>query len=159
MFKSKAEAATAPQGASVFDALPADNQPSRGFRTEEECRLAGSLLRWLEQHVDEGGFAGLETRFAKSGLSPMFNALVKSAPGSDAFIDVLLEASGNEMEAVLGKDTVKQMAQECRVAPEQASLMLQESMASIISHFTPRNEVPSNAVLKMGFRSLRRNMR
>ena len=144
-----------PAAKSVFDELAGSYQPPAHLRSADGRRVTAAFLYWLERHVGEGEMAGLKKRFDEQGLSATFNAWVRTGTG---FAAPLLETE--DVYALLGSENVGKMAKDAGIdSPERAAWLLTQIIPWTVTTFTPRHELPSDVVMRIGLDSFRRSLR
>lgn len=96
-----------------------------------------SPLAGVMQFINDpetGGLAGLAQKFQSEGLAGVFQSWVSTGQN--------LPISAEQIQSVLGSDTVRNLASQFGVDPDQASAQLAEYLPMIVDQLTPNGSVP-----------------
>ena len=126
-----------------------------GFLDDLAQKVAGSLKGSQEeqgvlaQHVmglltssETGGVEGLVQSFEQKGLGHIISSWVGA--GENAAI------TPNQVEEVLGSDTVQQLAQKANISFDEAKSQLSGLLPALIDKATPEGRVPEGGWLDKG---------
>lgn len=97
---------------------------------------AGSLLQLLQQ---EGGLSGLVEKFQQSGLAEIAQSWISSGEN--------LPVSAEQIQSVLGNETVAKVASTLGVDPGTAASTLSNALPQLIDKLTPNGELPQDGGL------------
>ncbi len=102
---------------------------------------AVSLLSTKDSSVGGSeGLAGLASAFQGKGLDDVLSSWV--SPGANRSI------SANQLEGVLGNDTLGQFAQKAGIGSGEASAVLASLLPELINQVTPKGKVPETSSLE-----------
>jgi uncharacterized protein YidB (DUF937 family) len=103
--------------------------------------LAGSLLQMINNHP--GGLSGLVQSFHDKGLGDVASSWIGTGQN--------LPISADQIQHVLGSDTVKELAAKAGISPDIAGSSLATMLPSLIDKLTPNGQVPDHSnLLQMG---------
>ncbi|ESN97461.1 hypothetical protein HELRODRAFT_93101 [Helobdella robusta] len=110
---------------SLFDTLASQVLGS----SEQGSALSGLL-------ESQGGVAGLIDKFQNGGLGEIAQSWVSTGGN--------LPISAEQIQAVLGHETVANVAAQFGVDPEQAANTLSSLLPQLVDGLTPNGELPAN---------------
>jgi uncharacterized protein YidB (DUF937 family) len=99
--------------------------------------LATSLLQMINNQP--GGLPGLLQSFHDKGLGQIASSWVSSGQN--------LPISADQIQHVLGSDTVKQLAAKAGISPDIAGSSLASMLPSLIDKLTPNGQMPQHSSL------------
>ena len=103
--------------------------------------LAGSLLQMINNHP--GGLSGLVQSFHDKGLGDIASSWIGTGQN--------LPISADQIQHVLGSDTVKELAAKAGISPDIASSSLAAVLPSLVDKLTPNGQMPDHSnLLQMG---------
>lgn len=98
---------------------------------------AGGLLGALGPLIEQqGGIGGLVEKFQQGGLAEIAQSWVSTGQN--------LPISAEQIQAVLGSDTVAQFASQLGIEPQQAAGQISEVLPQLIDQMTPNGELPQS---------------
>jgi uncharacterized protein YidB (DUF937 family) len=98
-----------------------------------------SVLKGLGEIVNQnGGLAGMVQKFQSGGL----NEIVKSWVGTGANHPI----STDQIQAVLGSETITKMAQKAGLSPEVYKQKMTEYLPKIVDKLTPEGKLPTQGI-------------
>jgi uncharacterized protein YidB (DUF937 family) len=118
-----------------------------GGSTNVHPGLAEAVIGMLGNNAQGGGMQALVSAFEQQGLSHILNSWVGT--GANAPI------STDQINAVLGSDQVKAIAQGLGLSPQAASSGLATLLPQMIDKLSPGGQVPAGAALNEGLALLR----
>jgi len=123
----------------LFDEM--ENKAVTSMLGNSSNPLATSLLQMINNHP--GGLSGVLQSFHDKGLGD----IVSSWVGTGQNVPI----SADQIQHVLGSDTVKQLAAKAGISPDIASSSLAAMLPSLIDKLTPNGQMPSHSnLLEMG---------
>lgn len=108
---------------------------------EEQGGLAQGLMGLLTSS-ETGGVRGLVETFEQQGLGHVISTWVST--GENAPI------TPDQVEQVLGGDTVRQLAEKAGLSVDEAKSKLSELLPSLVDRLTPEGGVPEGSLLDKG---------
>ena len=103
--------------------------------------LAAGLLQMINNHP--GGLPALLQSFHDKGLGDVASSWISSGQN--------LPISADQIQHVLGSDTVKQLAAKAGISPDIAGSSLAAMLPSLIDKLTPNGQMPDHSnLLQMG---------
>ncbi len=96
--------------------------------------LLASAMALVQQM---GGLDGLIAKFQAGGLGDVVQSWVGTGANS--------ALSGAQLEQVLGRDTLAQVASQAGMAPAEASRGLAKLLPEVVNQLTPGGAVPANS--------------
>ena len=97
---------------------------------------AGSLLQLLQQ---EGGVSGLIEKFQQGGLAETVQSWISTGEN--------LPVSAEQIQSVLGNETVSKVASAMGVDPDTAASTLSDTIPQLVDKLTPNGELPQEGGL------------
>lgn len=94
-----------------------------------------------------GGISGLVQQFADHGLGNLVNSWISTGQN--------LPISADEVQRVLGSDSVKQIAEHAGIPPEAAQSSLAQVLPQVIDHLTPDGKIPQGDLMSNALESLK----
>lgn len=95
---------------------------------------------------DGGGLQGLGELFKKQGLGDVFAGWVSTGPNPPI--------SGQQLQGVLGQDTVNQLAGKLGMDGGQASNLLAQFLPDVVDKLTPGGKIDANQNVEQGLAGL-----
>lgn len=123
----------------LFDNLESALSAGTGS-AEPSGGLFQEALGLIQNHP--GGISGLVNQFESQGLGGVVQSWVGNGQNQPVTSD--------QIQQVLGSDTVQQLAAKFGVDPSHVSAQLSELMPQIINHLTPEGQVPAGGVVSEG---------
>jgi uncharacterized protein YidB (DUF937 family) len=124
----------------VSDNLPmtgVSNMAGGGQRQASMSLTTGILGMLTNQQA--GGLEGFVRSFARKGLGDVVSSWISMGPN--------LPVSGEQIQSVLGSDTVNLIGQIEGVAPDVARSILAQVLPGIVDKLTPEGKIPENGTL------------
>ena len=84
-----------------------------------------------------GGISGLAQKFQQSGLGDMVAAWIKTGPNPPI--------TQQQLQQVLGSDTVESLAQKAGLSGQDASALLASVLPTLVDKLTPNGQIPTDA--------------
>lgn len=106
-------------------------------------QLMGALQGML---TNGGGLQGLGELFKKQGLGDVFAGWVSNGPNPPI--------SGQQLQGVLGQDTVNQLASKLGMDGSQASNLLAQFLPDVVDKLTPGGKIDANQNVEQGLAGL-----
>ncbi|MDM0055066.1 YidB family protein [Variovorax sp. J22G47] len=100
--------------------------------------LAGALGGLLANNGEQGGLGGLVTKFEQAGMGDVIGSWI--GKGENAPV------SGNQLNDVLGSDTIAAIASKLGINAQTLLPMLATMLPALIDHLTPHGKVPEEGV-------------
>lgn len=100
--------------------------------------LGQALGGLLSNDGPVGGLGGLQEKFEAAGLGGVIQSWIGT--GSN------LPISADQLQSVLGNDTVRQLATQLGFDPDQLSGQLASLLPGVVDGLTPTGEVPAGGV-------------
>jgi uncharacterized protein YidB (DUF937 family) len=120
----------------IFDSL--ENSPAiRGALGQLEAAVLPVVLGEVLGQNGQGGLSTIVAKLEQAG----FGAQVKSWIGNGQNLPI----SAEQLQAVLGSDTVKQLAARFNVPIDQLSKVLAEQLPHAVDHASPNGQLPHTA--------------
>lgn len=108
----------------------------------------GSLLQLLQQ---EGGISALIDKFQQGGLGDIAQSWISTGEN--------LPVSTEQIQSVLGNDTIAKVASSMGVDPETAAGTLSNALPQLVDKLTPNGEMPQgDGLLSMGLDLLKNKL-
>ena len=95
--------------------------------------LATSVLHWLND-PKTGGLEGLVQSFHQGGLGEVVNSWVSNGQN--------LPISAEQLQSVLGSDTVQHLASQMGLNTAELTPMLAQALPQIVNALTPNGQLP-----------------
>ena len=89
-----------------------------------------------------GGLAGIAQQFAGKGLGDIVNSWVGTGQN--------LPITPQQIQQVLGGDTINQLASKAGLSPDQATSHLTELLPKIVDKLTPNGQIPKGDISSKG---------
>jgi len=102
----------------------------------------GAVLNMLADDRDGLGIAGLVERFDRGGLSPVLDSWI--GPGSN------LPIAPDELQRVLGRETVDGIAQQLGLPQRVTADRLSQMLPYVVDKLTPQGCLPDGGLGEMG---------
>ena len=118
---------------SLLDNL--ENQAVNSMLNKSSSPLASGLLQMIQNQP--GGLQGLVQSFHDKGLGGLVSAWVSTGPNPPATAD--------QIQHVLGSDTVKQLATAAGISQDAAGSSIAQLLPGIIDQLTPNGQVPEHS--------------
>jgi len=100
--------------------------------------LAGALGGLLANNGAQGGLGGLVTKFEQAGMGDVIGSWI--GKGENAPV------SGNQLNDVLGSETIAAIASKLGINAQTLLPMLATMLPALIDHLTPHGKVPEQGV-------------
>lgn len=100
--------------------------------------LASVLGGLLANDGSHGGLAGLSEKFNEAGLGNVLHSWIGSGQN--------LPISADQLQSVLGSDTVRQIASKLGVDPDQAAQQLAALLPGLVDKLTPSGAAPQGGL-------------
>jgi len=107
-------------------------------QVQQQGGLAGALGGLLANDGAQGGLSGLIDKFNQAGLGEVIRSWIGSGQN--------LPISAEQLQAVLGSDTVRQIAAQLGVDPQQAAAQLAGLLPGLVDQLTPQGAVPEQGL-------------
>ncbi len=105
----------------------------------QQCGGLGEVLGGLLANDGPvGGLGGLQARFQEAGLGGVIQSWIGSGQN--------LPISAEQLQAVLGSDTLRQLATQFGLDPDQLSGQLANILPGLVDGFTPHGQLPEGGV-------------
>jgi uncharacterized protein YidB (DUF937 family) len=104
--------------------------------------LASIASSMLSNDGEHGGVTGLVNKFEQAGLGEVVQSWIGT--GSN------LPISGDQLQQVLGSDTVTNIAEKLGVNPTEAMGQLSSLLPGVVDQLTPNGELPSGGLGNAG---------
>ena len=103
--------------------------------------LAGAVMQMIQNQP--GGLQGLIQCFHQNGLGGIVSSWIST--GQNQAI------SPDQVQQVLGNNTLQQVAEKAGISPDQAKSSLAEILPTLVDKLTPNGQVPEHSsLLEMG---------
>ncbi len=102
-----------------------------------QSSLLGEAVNFVQNQP--GGISGLVQQLQSQGLGDVVQSWISN--GSN------LPISADQIQQVMGSDTVKQIASKIGVDPDTVANGLSQALPELINHLTPNGEVPADGGL------------
>jgi len=103
--------------------------------------MAAAVLQMIQNHP--GGLQGLIQCFHQNGLGGVISSWIST--GQNQAI------SPDQVQQVLGNNTLQQVAEKAGISPDQAKSSLAELLPTLVDKLTPNGQVPEHSsLLAMG---------
>lgn len=89
-----------------------------------------------------GGLAGLVDRFKTNGLGDIVNSWVSTGKN--------LPITPEQIQKGLGSDTIKNLASQADIAPDQIASQLSQLLPQVVDKLTPDGTIPQGDLLSKG---------
>ena len=130
----------------LFDELVGKASSMLGGGEGEQSGLVGGVMEMLA-NKETGGLGGLVQSFQEKGLGGVISSWVGKGEN--------LPVSAEQIQQVLGSDTLQNLAAKAGIAPEELSGKLAEFLPGIIDKMTPDGTVPEGGLLEKGMEFLK----
>ena len=100
--------------------------------------LAGALGGLLANNGEQGGLGGLVNKFEQAGMGDVIGSWI--GKGENAPV------SGNQLNEVLGSDTISAIAGKLGINAATLLPMLATMLPALIDHLTPQGKVPEQGL-------------
>ncbi len=114
-----------------------------GGKGPDHGALADVLQGLLKSN---GGLSGLGDRFKQQGLEQIFSGWVSTGPNPPI--------TGDQLQGVLGADTLSQLAGKLGMDGKQTSGLLAKFLPEIVDKLTPNGKIESGMNLEQGLSGL-----
>ena len=131
----------------LFDEIVGKASSMLGGGEGEQSGLVGGVMEML---TDKGGLGGLVQSFEEKGLGGVISSWIGTGEN--------LPVSAEQIQQVLGSDTVQNLAAKAGIAPEEVSGKLAEFLPGVVDKMTPDGTVPEGGLLEKGLESLKGRM-
>ena len=119
-----------------------DGQPQTqgGLNISPAMLMAAAplVLKLLSNDGQQGGLAGLITKFQQAGLGDAIDSWIGSGANQ--------AVSGDQISAALGSDFISQLAQKAGVADSEAAGSLAQLLPQLINYLTPNGQAPAGGL-------------
>lgn len=130
------------------DAMKAAGSVTSGM-SDDHANMANGVLQMLSSQ--SGGLGGLVQAFQSKGLGDVVSSWVGTGQN--------LPVSGEQIQSVLGSDTVQQLAAKVGISPDKAQSALATVLPLVVDHLTPNGAVPEGGgLLSQGLNFLKGRM-
>ncbi|TAM83011.1 MAG: DUF937 domain-containing protein [Acidobacteria bacterium] len=127
------------------DAAKAAGNLTSGM-SDDHANMANNLIKMLT--TQSGGLGGLVQAFQSKGLGDVVSSWVGTGQN--------LPISGEQIQSVLGSDTVQQLAAKAGVSPGAAQSALATVLPMVVDRLTPNGSVPeAGGLLSQGLNFLK----
>jgi uncharacterized protein YidB (DUF937 family) len=109
---------------------------------QQQGGLASVLGGLLANDGAQGGLSGLAEKFNQAGLGDVIRSWIGSGQN--------LPISAEQLQAVLGSDTVRQITAQLGVDPQQAAAQLAGLLPGVVDQLTPQGHAPQNGLGSAG---------
>lgn len=109
---------------------------------QQQGGLASVLGGLLSNDGAQGGLGGLTDKFNQAGMGDVIRSWIGSGQN--------LPISAEQLQAVLGSDTVRQIAAQLGVDPQQAAAQLAGLLPGVVDQLTPQGELPQQGLGNAG---------
>lgn len=109
---------------------------------QQQGGLAGALGGLLANDGATGGLSGLTEKFNQAGLGEQLRSWIGSGHN--------LPISADQIQQVLGSDTVRNIAAQRGVDTDQAAQQLSSLLPGLVDRLTPNGEAPANGLGNAG---------
>ena len=96
----------------------------------------------LLNNQQTGGIEGLVQKFSGKGLGDVVNSWVSTGKN--------LPVSPQQIQQVLGNDTIRQFASKIGIQPDQASARLSDILPKVVDKLTPNGQIPEGDLMSKG---------
>lgn len=100
--------------------------------------LAGALGGLLASNGEQGGLGGLVNKFEQAGMGDVIGSWI--GKGENAPV------SGNQLNDVLGSDTISAIAGKLGINAQTLLPLLATMLPALIDHLTPHGKVPEQGL-------------
>lgn len=115
---------------------------------QQDSAPQGELLTSVIGMIgSSGGLSALLQKFKDSGMEDQVASWIGTGENQPV--------SGDQIKDALGDDTVRQIAQQSGVAPEDAASKLAQYLPQIINEITPHGQIPHEDLLQAGLSLLK----
>src|SRR4030088_287226 len=125
----------------ILDSL--ENSPAlKGMLGQLEAAVVPVVLSEVLGNGSEGGLNAIVAKLQQAGLGD----LVKSWTGNGQNLPITAE----QLQQVLGSDTVKQLAARFNIPVDQLSKVLAQQLPAVVDHASPDGKAPPPALASQG---------
>lgn len=104
--------------------------------------LLHAALSMLSNDAPGGGLAGLVQKFEQGGMADVIGSWVGTGHN--------LPISAEQLQAVLGSDTVTALASKLGLSGTDVSQQLAQILPKVVDHLTPNGSIPEGGVGDLG---------
>ena len=103
-------------------------------QAQQQGGLASVLGGLLADNSEQGGLGGLVEKFKQGGMGDQVNSWIGNGQN--------LPISAEQISQILGSDTVRNIATQLGIDPDQAAQQLSAMLPGLIDKLTPNGEAP-----------------
>jgi uncharacterized protein YidB (DUF937 family) len=107
----------------------------------QQSSVVNEVLSLLNNQ-QTGGINGLIEKFSGKGLGDIVNSWVSTGKN--------LPVSSQQIQQVLGGDTIKQLASKLGVNTDQATKQLSSILPQVVDKLTPNGQIPKGDIMSQG---------
>ncbi len=107
--------------------------------------MMGAVMSMIQNQP--GGLAGLAEKFQNGGLGDVVQSWIGTGQNQPV--------SADQIQQVLGSDTVKELAAKAGLDPTQAASGLSELLPQLVDKLTPGGQIPEGDLLSQGLGMLK----
>ncbi|MES2423991.1 MAG: YidB family protein [Pseudomonadota bacterium] len=105
---------------------------------QQQGGLASVLGGLLSNDGAQGGLGGLTEKFNQAGMGDVIRSWIGNGQN--------LPISAEQLQSVLGSDTVRQIAAQLGVDPQQAAAQLAGLLPGVVDQLTPQGAAPADGL-------------
>lgn len=111
-------------------------------QAQQQGGLANVLGGLLADNSEMGGLGGLVEKFKQGGMGDQVNSWIGNGQN--------LPISADQIAQILGSDTVRNIASQLGMDPDQATQQLSAMLPGLIDKLTPHGEAPAGGLGNSG---------
>lgn len=111
-------------------------------QAQQQGGLAQVLGGLLANNSELGGLGGLVEKFKQGGMGDQVSSWIGNGPN--------LPISAEQIAQILGSDTVRHLASQLGLDPDQAAQQLSAMLPLLIDQLTPQGEAPAGGLGNSG---------
>jgi uncharacterized protein YidB (DUF937 family) len=130
----------------LLDELVSKVSSMLGHNEGEQSGLLEAVMQMLD-NKGSGGLGGLVQSFQEKGLGGIMSSWIGTGENQPI--------SADQINQVLGSDTIQNIAAKAGIAPEEMSGKLAEFLPGVIDKLTPDGTIPEGGLLEKGMEFLK----
>jgi uncharacterized protein YidB (DUF937 family) len=111
-------------------------------QVQQQGGLANVLGGLLSDNGEMGGLGGLVEKFKQGGMGDQVNSWIGNGEN--------MPISAEQISQILGSDTVRNIASQLGIDPDQATQQLSAMLPGLIDKLTPNGEAPEGGLGNSG---------
>ncbi|WP_210546708.1 YidB family protein [Rhodoferax sp. PAMC 29310] len=107
-------------------------------QVQQQGGMTNVLGRLLADNGEMGGLGGLAEKFKQGGMGEQINSWIGNGEN--------LPISAEQISQILGSDTVRNIASQLGIDPDQAAQQLSAMLPGLIDKLTPNGQAPAGGL-------------